>query len=282
MRYLITGGSGQLGTDIKKELVKNGESDILIPSHTELDITDIDSTYNYIKESNPDVIFHCAAYTNVDKANTDRINAWNTNVNGTCNIVLGASSTNAKIINISSDYVFDGKKPSPYETNDERNPLNFYGRTKKVAEDTLVGHKKSFNVRTSWVFGENGKNFIKTMLRLSENHDSVDVIYDQIGSPTYTKDLAASLIELSKTDYYGTYHMTNEGFLSWYDLCKMVYKEAGVKTYVNPIKAREFKGSDVLRPENSMLSKASLDEAGIKRLPSVEEAVKQYVKVLKK
>ena len=282
MRYLITGGSGQLGTDIKRELVKNGESDILTPSHNELDITDIDQTYKFIKEVSPDVIFHCAAYTNVDKASIERINAWKTNVTGTCNIVLASSSTNSKLINISTDYVFDGKKGTPYEINDERNPINFYGRTKKVAEDTLIGNKKTFNVRTSWVFGENGKNFVKTMLKLAENQDKVDVIYDQVGSPTYTKDLADALIELSKTDAYGTYHMTNEGFLSWYDFCKLIYKEAGVNTYVNPIKACMYEGSNVLRPENSRLSKKCLDDIGLDRLPSVEEAVKNYVKILKK
>ncbi len=283
MRYLITGGSGQLGFDIYRELILRGETDVFKPTSKEMDITNWNSVRSYITMVKPDVIFHCAAYTNVDEAEYDGKNkCYMTNVVGTGHICSAAGLTNSKVIGISSDYVFDGKKECPYEVYDVRHPINYYGSTKRQMEDILSRYPKHYVVRTSWVFGENGKNFVKTMLNVAKNHDEVTVINDQIGSPTYTRDLSRALVDLAETDYYGYYHMTNEDFMSWYDFTKIIYKEAGVDTIVNPIHAKDYKGSSVKRPENSMLSKESLDQAGIKRLPTVEEATHEFIKILKK
>jgi dTDP-4-dehydrorhamnose reductase len=284
MRYLITGGSGQLGFDIYRELILRGEVEVFKPTSKEMNINNIKSVNSYFDIVKPDVVFHCAAYTNVNKAELDgKYDCYMTNVVGTNHIISACKKYGAKLVTISSDYVFDGKKNSPYEVNDDRNPLNVYGRTKMQMEDVVMErYDKYFLVRTSWVFGENGNNFVKTMLNAAKKHDKVNVISDQIGSPSYTPDLAKGLIDLSNTDYYGTYHMTNEDYLSWYEFTKLIYKEAGIDTIVNPIKAKDYAGSSVLRPENSMLSKVSLDQAGIKRLPTVEEATHNFIKVLKK
>ena len=283
MRYLITGGSGQLGYDIYRELIKRGETDVFKPTSKEMDVTNWSSVREYITTVKPDVIFHCAAYTNVDEAEYDgQDQCYMTNVVGTGHICNAAGLTNSKVIGISSDYVFDGMKESPYEVYDVRHPINFYGSTKRQMEDILSRYPKHYVVRTSWVFGENGKNFVKTMINAAKKHDEVFVINDQIGSPSYTPDLARGLVDLSDTDYYGYYHMTNEDFMSWYDFTKIIYKDAGIDIKVNPIHAKDYKGSSVKRPENSMLSKESLDQAGIKRLPTVEEATHEFVKVLKK
>lgn len=283
MRYLITGGSGQLGYDLYRELILRGETDVFKPTSKEMNITNWNSVREYITLVKPDVIFHCAAYTKVDEAELDgKSDCYMTNVVGTSHICSAAGLVNAKVIGISSDYVFDGKKESPYEVYDVRKPINVYGKSKKDMEDVLSRYPKHYIVRTSWVFGENGKNFVKTMLRVGENHDEVNVIMDQIGSPTYTPDLSRALVDLSDTDYYGYYHMTNEGFMSWYEFTKLIYKEAGLDTKVNPILAKDYKGSHAKRPENSMLSKVSLDQAGIDRLPSVEEATHNFIKILKK
>ena len=282
MRYLITGGSGQLGSAIYKELLLRGENDVFTPSSKEMDITNFSSVKNYITIVKPDIIFHCAAYTNVDEAEFDHDSCYMANSLGTSHICNAAGLVDATVIGISSDYVFDGKKESPYEVYDERHPINFYGSTKREMEDILTRYPKYFVVRTSWVFGENGKNFVNTMLNLAKKHDEVDVVRDQIGSPSYTPDLARGIVDLSNTDYYGFYHMTNEGYLSWYEFANLIYREAGIDIKVNPINAKDYKGAKALRPLNSMLSKVSLDQAGITRLPSVEEATHNYIKTLKK
>ena len=196
MKYLITGGTGQLGHDIVKELISRGELNYLAPTTKEMNITNKDEVEKVILGYKPDIIFHCAAYTAVDKAEEDRENCYNVNVNGTKNIVEVAKRINAKVVYISTDYVFDGTKKTEYETEDITNPINYYGYTKLLGEKEVQQLNDYLIVRISWVFGENGKNFVKTMLNLAETKTELSIVSDQIGSPTYTKDLSKLLLDM--------------------------------------------------------------------------------------
>ena len=281
MRYMVTGSTGQLGYDIVRELVSRGVSleNIYTPSHRQLDLTETLDVLENVINFDPDVIFHCAAYTKVDQAETDKKACEITNVLGTQNITNVANLLKAKLVYISTDYVFDGTKEGVYETHDKTNPINYYGLTKLKGEEIVKDSDKSFIFRISWVFGENGKNFIKTMLRLAETKDEVKVVSDQVGSPTYTADLAKLLVDASMTDKYGIYHATNEGFMTWNEIARKTFEVAGKDVKVTPIKTCEYK-TDALRPLNSKLSKKSLDNAGFERLPEAEDAIERYVKVL--
>ena len=281
MRVMITGVTGQLGYDIYNELIKRGvkKEDIYAPTHKELDLTQALDVLENVINFYPDVIFHCAAYTAVDKAETDKKMCEVTNVIGTQNMANVANLLKAKLIYISTDYVFDGTKEGAYQVTDEPNPINYYGLTKLEGENIVKDVDKSFIFRISWVFGINGKNFIKTMLRLSKTNNSVKVVSDQIGSPTYTEDLAKLLVDASMTDKYGIYHATNEGFMSWADIAKKTFEVADVKTEVIPIETSEYPTA-ALRPVNSRLSKKSLDDAGFERLPDANDAIERYVKQL--
>ncbi|MBR1376759.1 MAG: dTDP-4-dehydrorhamnose reductase [Bacilli bacterium] len=283
MKIMITGVTGQLGYDIYRELISRGydKNDIYAPAHSDLDIVNKEDVLTKVKAFNPDIIFHCAAYTAVDKAEEEKDLCNAINAVGTENIVDAASITNAKVVYISTDYIFDGKKEGLYETYDESNPVNVYGLSKLNGENIVKGYDKHFIVRISWVFGENGKNFIKTMLKLSETHDELNVVSDQEGSPTYTADLAPLLVNMANTSLYGTYHATNRGFITWYELAKMTFKIAGKEVKVNPILTKDYK-TLAKRPLNSKLSKTSLVEAGFELLPEVEDAVKRYVKIINK
>ena len=287
MKYLITGYNGQLGYDIKNELLKRGvfKDDILAIDKDEMDITDREQVFNVIKDFSPDVIFHCAAWTAVDKAEDNKELVNLVNVIGTRNVVDASIEVGAKILYMSTDYVFDGTKDGIYLVDDKVNPKSVYGMTKYLGEEEVRRNPEHFITRISWVFGINGNNFIKTMLKLSENHDSLNVVADQIGSPTYTVDLAKLLVDMSSTEKYGTYHATNEGYCSWADFAEYIFKINNKDTKVNKVTTEEYLNltntKQAYRPKNSKLDKSKLDENGFDRLPSWKDATERFCKVLK-
>ena len=287
MKYLITGYNGQLGYDIKNELLKRGvfKDDILAIDKDEMDITDREQVFNVIKDFSPDVIFHCAAWTAVDKAEDNKELVNLVNVIGTRNVVDASIEVGAKILYMSTDYVFDGTKDGIYLVDDRVNPKSVYGMTKYLGEEEVRRNPEHFITRISWVFGINGNNFIKTMLKLSENHESLNVVADQIGSPTYTVDLARLLVDMSSTEKYGTYHATNEGYCSWADFAEYIFKINNKDTKVNKVTTEEYLNltntKQAYRPKNSKLDKSKLDENGFDRLPSWKDATERFCKVLK-
>lgn len=280
MKYLITGGTGQLGYDIIKELINRNEKDYLAPSSKKMDITNQKQVEKIILNYKPDIIFHCAAYTAVDKAEEDKKNCYNINVNGTKNIVSVAEKINAKVVYISTDYVFDGTKEGIYEIDDKTNPINYYGYTKLMGEEEVKKLKDYLIVRISWVFGINGKNFIKTMLNLADTKDEISVVSDQIGSPTYTKDLSKLLLDMIKENKQGLYFATNEEYCSWYEFAKYIFEINNKNIKVNKILTKDYK-TLANRPLNSMLSKNKLDEENLQRLPSWKDATSRFCKILK-
>ena len=292
MKFLITGYRGQLGYDIKRELLSRGFEDILALDVEDMDITNREEVFNIIKSYNPDVIFHCAAWTAVDKAEEMAWECENVNVIGTKNITDASIETSSKLIYMSTDYVFDGTKEGIYTEEDLVNPKSVYGMTKYLGEKEVRRNPNHFITRISWVFGINGNNFIKTMLNLSDRFDTLNVVDDQIGSPTYTVDLSKLLVDMSLTDKYGTYNATNEGYVSWAEFAKYIFKVNNKDVKVNHVTTEEYleimKVNQAYRPRNSRLSKDKLVKNGFDRLPYWESAVKRYsdelnkVKVLKK
>lgn len=277
MKIIVTGSKGQLGTDVVAELVRNGiepiEADL-----PELDITDSDAVEALVSQSNADAVIHCAAFTNVDIAETEREICHRINAEGTLNIARSCSEHNIKMLYISTDYVFSGEGEVPFETNGETLPCNYYGESKLAGEKAVAENcAKYFIVRISWVFGENGKNFVKTMLRLSGERDEITVVNDQIGSPTYTKDLSKLICEMIVTEKYGVYHATNEGFCSWAEFASEIMAMSGAKTKIIPVTSAEYK-SVAKRPSNSRLSKSCLDIAGFDRLPHWKDALERFLK----
>jgi len=276
MKIIVTGSKGQLGSDVIAQLNKKGvqaiEADL-----PELDITDTAAVDAFIAESKADGVIHCAAYTNVDTAESENELCRKINYQGTLNLAESCKKYGLKLLYISTDYVFSGEGTEPFETGSPKVPCNFYGKSKlegeKAVEETC---EKYFIVRISWVFGENGKNFVKTMLRLANDRDEISVVCDQIGSPTYTKDLAKLLCDMIATDKYGVYHATNEGFCSWAEFASAIMKYAGKTTKIIPIKSSEYK-SVAVRPANSRLSKKALDLNGFERLPRWEDALKRFL-----
>lgn len=294
-RYLVTGCKGQLGFDIVRELNKRGIYDILALDVDDMDITNKRIVDKIIGEYKPEYVFHCAAYTAVDKAEENEEIAYKINVDGTKNIANTCRNIGAKLIYISTDYVFDGKQKEneSYKPDDEVNPLSVYGKTKYLGELAALENPKTFVVRTAWVFGLNGNNFVKTMLKLSENHDSLNVVSDQIGSPTYTVDLAKLLVDMSETDKYGIYHGTNSGYTSWAEFADYILKDTDTK--VNYVTTEEYykpqyekaaaEGRTLniaTRPLISKLDKSKLVESGFYELPDWHEAVDDYKKELQK
>ncbi len=274
---LITGILGQLGYDLAKELTKRGV-EYVAPSLEELELTTEHGAKDFILAKKPDTIIHCAAYTAVDKAESEQELALTINGLGTRWVAEACHEIDAKMIYISTDYVFGGDGHIPYEVNDEKKPVNVYGRSKLLGEDAVCAmvDDKHFIVRTSWVFGINGNNFIKTMLRLAETKDKISVVNDQIGSPTYTVDLARLLADMAASEKYGTYHATNEGFCSWAEFAREIFAQAGKDVEVEGIPTMEYP-TPARRPFNSRLSKKSLDEAGFERLPTWQDALKRYL-----
>lgn len=288
MRYLITGASGQLGYDVKRDLLSRGvaEANIATPRAAEMDIADSEAVEKYVENFRPGVIVHCAAYTNVDGAESDAETCRKVNVDGTKNLVKAAGKIDAKIIYISTDYVFDGKNPEPYAVDAEPNPQSVYGQTKYEGELAVRKYPKHFIVRTAWVFGVNGRNFVKTMLKVADGRADVSVVNDQFGSPTYTVDLARFLVDLSGSDKYGTYHATNEGFCSWAEFTEVIYRAAGISTKVKPVSTEEYAAlaghPQAKRPHYSKLSKDVIEKNGFTRLPSWQDATGRYIAELKK
>ena len=276
MKVLVTGITGQLGFDVMNELNRRN-IEAVGAARKDFDLTDEAAIERFIKAHKPDAVIHCAAYTAVDKAEDEPELAMQVNGKATEVIATACKDIGAKMIYISTDYVFPGTGDVPYEVDDPKAPSNAYGRSKLAGEEAVLKLlDKYFIVRISWVFGVNGKNFVKTMLRLSETKDRLTVVNDQIGSPTYTADLAPLLVDMVQTDKYGIYHATNEGFCSWAEFAAEIFRQAGAKTEVVPIASSEYP-TKAVRPLNSRLSKQTLDKAGFKRLPSWQDAVTRYL-----
>ncbi len=290
MKVLVTGTSGQLGFDVMEELKRRGhegvgadrsETDADFP-HVTLDITDREKVMKVVKEVKPDVIVHCAAWTNVDAAeapeNLEKVRA--VNVDGTRNLAEAAKAVDAKMIYISTDYVFDGTGTEPWQPDDKNYaPINVYGQSKLDGElEVAQILKKYFIVRIAWVFGKNGKNFVRTMIEVGKNHPVVKVVDDQIGTPTYTVDLAKLLVDMIETDKYGYYHATNEGgFISWADFTEEIYRQAGMDVKVERVTTEEYGKSVAARPFNSRLDKSKLIENGFTPLPDWRDALKRFL-----
>jgi dTDP-4-dehydrorhamnose reductase len=280
MKILVTGFNGQLGYDVVLEGLKRG----FIMNGTvreDLDITVEEDVYKYVKKINPDAIIHCAAYTAVDKAEDDQETCWNVNVDGTKYMANAAKEVNAKFMYISTDYVFNGEGETPFKETDKPSPIGYYGLTKYEGEEVVKQQMdKWFIVRISWVFGINGNNFVKTMLRIAETRNELSVVGDQIGSPTYTSDLAKLLIDMIQSDKYGSYHASNEGFCSWADFAKEIFRQADKNIRVNSISTEEYP-TRAVRPKNSRLSKQKLVDQGFDLLPTWQDSVKRYLNELK-
>ena len=279
MRILVTGVKGQLGHDVMKELEKRGHTGIGVDVE-EMDITDAQKVDEVIRASDVEAVIHCAAYTAVDAAEDQVDLCRKINAEGTENIAKVCKELDLKMIYISTDYVFDGEGERPWEPDDERSPLNVYGQTKYEGELAVEKYlEKYYIVRIAWVFGVNGKNFIKTMLNLAQTRDELSVVNDQIGSPTYTADLAVLLVDMVETDKYGRYHATNEGLCSWYEFAKEIFRQAGKEVTVHPVTSEEFPAK-AKRPHNSRMSKDKLEENGFRRLPSWQDALERYLKII--
>lgn len=300
MKVLVTGVAGQLGHDVMNELEKRGYdgigtdiaesyagardgSAVTSMPYVQLDITDDESVKKTISEIKPDVVVHCAAWTAVDAAEDEenKEKVFAINVNGTKSIAESCKSIGAKMVYISTDYVFDGQGTKPWDADcKDFAPLNVYGKTKLEGElavsQTLDNY---FIVRIAWVFGVNGNNFIKTMLRVGKKFDTLKVVNDQIGTPTYTLDLARLLVDMIETEKYGYYHATNEGgYISWYDFACEIFKQAGYTTKVIPVTTEEYGISKAKRPFNSRLDKSKLAENGFEPLPAWQDALSRYLK----
>jgi dTDP-4-dehydrorhamnose reductase len=282
MKVLVTGVAGQLGHDVVNELNKRGHEAIGVDVFN-MDITDASAVDSVITAAHPDALIHCAAWTAVDMAEDDdkveKVRA--VNAGGTQNIANVCKKLDCKMVYISTDYVFDGQGTEPWQPDcKDYKPLNVYGQTKlegELAVSSILD--KYFIIRIAWVFGKNGKNFIKTMLDIGKAHDNVRVVNDQIGAPTYTYDLARLLVDMIETDKYGYYHATNEGgYVSWYDLTCEIYKQAGMKVNVIPVTTEEYGLSKAKRPFNSRLDKSKLFDAGFEPLPDWKDAVSRYLK----
>lgn len=300
MKVFVTGVGGQLGHDVVNELISRGHdaigsdiaeqysgindgSSVTKASYVQLNITDKNAVLDTIETIHPDAIIHCAAWTAVDAAedeeNQEKVRAIN--ALGTQYIAEAVKSVNAKMLYLSTDYVFDGNGTRPWEPDDKcYAPLNVYGASKLAGELAVSNTlEKFFIVRIAWVFGLNGKNFIKTMINVGKTHDIVRVVNDQIGTPTYTLDLARLLVDMIETEKYGYYHATNEGgYISWYDFCCEFYKQYGLSTAVIPVTTAEYGLSKAARPFNSRLDKSKLVECGFQPLPSWQDAVSRYLK----
>lgn len=300
MKFFATGVNGQLGHDVMNELAKRGYEGVgsdIQPAYSgvadgsavtsmpyvQLDITDKQAVEKIITEVNPDAVIHCAAWTAVDMAEDDdkveEVRA--VNAGGTQNIADACKEIGCKMLYLSTDYVFDGQGTEPWQPDcKDYKPLNVYAQTKLEGELAVSSTlEKYFIVRIAWVFGLNGKNFIKTMINVGKTHDEVRVVNDQIGTPTYTYDLARLLVDMCETEKYGYYHATNEGgYISWYDFCVEFYRQYGLKTKVTPVTTEEYGLSKAARPFNSRLDKKKLVENGFTPLPTWQDAVSRYLK----
>ena len=284
MRILVTGVKGQLGYDCVRELKERGYKDVIGIDIDDLDITDEQAVKSFVKDLNPDVIMHNAAYTAVDKAEQEKDKCYRVNVLGTKYIAEAAEMVGAKLVYISTDYVFPGTGDKYYEVNDITDPKSVYGKSKLEGELAAKTCSKLFIVRISWVFGINGNNFVKTMIKLAENHKELNIVCDQIGSPTYTYDLSKLLCDMIETDKYGTYHATNENVCSWAEFAEEIFILMKASIIVHHITTEDYfklKPAQAMRPLNSRMSKKSLDDAGFKRLPTWQDALNRFMKEMK-
>jgi dTDP-4-dehydrorhamnose reductase len=276
MKVLVTGYKGQLGYDVVKELEARNISCAGVDIE-DFDLSDAAAVLRYITAFGPTSVIHCAAYTAVDQAEDNKELSFAVNVSGTENVARACKAVHAKMVYISTDYVFDGVGDKPFEVNAVKAPKGQYGITKSLGEDIVTETiPEHFIVRTAWVFGINGNNFVKTMLRLGKEKEEITVVCDQIGSPTYTPDLAVLLCEMIATERYGVYHATNEGFCSWYIFASTIMKETGLPARIKPVTSEQYP-TKAVRPKNSRLSKISLDQAGFARLPKWQDALKRYL-----
>ena len=277
MKILVTGYKGQLGFDVVNEAKARGIEAVGVDID-EMDITDANQVDKVIKEGKYDAVVHCAAWTAVDKAEEMVEACHKVNVDGTQNIANVCEELDIPMMYFSTDYVFDGEGTTPWNEYDERHPLNVYGQTKYEGELAVEKLKKHFIVRIAWVFGVNGHNFIKTMLRLGKERGAVSVVNDQIGNPTYTFDLAKLVVTMIQSDKYGTYHATNSGdFISWYDFACEIFKQAGMDVEVTPVDSNTFPAA-AKRPHNSRMNQSELEKNGFNRLPSWQDALGRYLK----
>lgn len=280
MKILVTGANGQLGYDVCKQLnargIENKGVDI-----QDFDLTKAQQTNDFITVYRPEAIIHCAAYTAVDRAENDIETCFAVNAQGSANIADACKSIGAKLMYISTDYVFDGNGDQPFEADHPKSPQSVYGMSKSRGEDEVIKCLNDyFIVRISWVFGQNGNNFVKSMLRLGATQESINVVNDQVGTPTYTADLAPLLCNMIAGNQYGIYHATNEGFCSWYEFAEAIMQEAKLPCKIHPITTKDYPTA-AIRPLNSRLSKKSLDDAGFARLPHWRDALQRYTKCLK-
>ena len=280
MKLLVTGYKGQLGFDVVNE-AKSRKIDATGVDIDEMDITNAKQVNDVIKAGNYDAVVHCAAWTAVDKAEEPELfdKVMEVNATGTENIVNVCKELNIPIMYFSTDYVFDGQGTTPWNEYDKRKPLNVYGQSKYKGELAVESYPKHFIIRIAWVFGKNGNNFIKTMLRLGKERGAVSVVNDQIGNPTYTFDLAKLVVDMIQTDKYGTYHATNSGdFISWYDFACEIFKQAGMNNVkVTPVDSAAFPAK-ATRPKNSRMNQTELDRNGFNRLPAWQDALTRYLK----
>ncbi|MBB6454514.1 dTDP-4-dehydrorhamnose reductase [Salirhabdus euzebyi] len=281
MIAFVTGVNGQLGYDVVKQLKHKGKHEVFGFNRSELDVTDEDAVFQLVNKIKPNVILHCAAYTNVDGAEEDEGTAYNVNALGTKYLAQAAKEVGAKMVYVSTDYVFNGSANEPYEVDDPTEPLGAYGRTKLAGEQFLKELvNECYIVRTAWVYGINGNNFVKTMMKLGTERDEIGVVYDQVGSPTYTVDLANFMLELMETEKYGTYHFTNDGICSWYDFAVEIFKQSGIDVKVNALTTEQFP-RPAARPKYSVLSKKELENQGFLKPRSWNEALAAYLDELK-
>lgn len=280
MKILVTGYTGQLGYDVVQEGLKQG-LDMHGVGKEQLDITNESDVHNYVKDLNPEAVIHCAAYTAVDNAEDNKELCWDVNVNGTKYLAAAAKEIEAKFIYISTDYVLEGTGRTPFDETSETKPVGYYGLTKYEGEKAVQELLDNwFIVRISWVFGINGNNFIKTMLRLSETHSELNVVDDQFGSPTYTFDLAKLLIDMIQTAKFGIYHASNEGYCTWAELANKIFERTNKDVKVNAITTEEYP-TRAERPKNSRMSKRKLIENGFKPLPKWQDALEHFLTELK-
>jgi dTDP-4-dehydrorhamnose reductase len=278
MKVLIIGSEGMLGHDLVDILSK--ENEISTTTIDTLDITDIEKTIKTVKNINPDVVVHAAAFTDVDGSESNEDLAYKVNVIGTRNVAVACRKTDAALVYICTDYVFDGTKGISYRESDQTNPLSVYGKTKYLGEVCVKEIlSKFYVVRTSWLYGYHGPNFITTMLNLAEKMDSISVVADQIGSPTYTVDLSQAIAELIKKPIYGTYHITNSDHCSWYEYAQEIFKIAGMNIEVNPVTTEEF-GSAAPRPKYSVLENYNWKMEGFPKIRSYKDALRDYMRLL--
>ncbi|MDF9824996.1 dTDP-4-dehydrorhamnose reductase [Breznakia sp. PF5-3] len=279
MKLLVTGYKGQLGYDIVNEAQKRGINAVGVDIE-EMDITNSKQVQQVITQGNYDAVIHCAAYTAVDQAEDNSELCYKINVEGTKNVLDVCEKLNIPIMYFSTDYVFNGQGEAYWKEYDKREPLNIYGDSKYRSELDVEKYKKHFIIRISWVFGVNGNNFVKKMLQLGSTYPEIKVVDDQIGSPTYTYDLAILAVDMIQSEAYGTYHASNEGICSWYDFACEIFRQANIDVKVIPVNSDEFPVK-AKRPNNSRMNKGELDKHNFKRLPDWKDALKRYLEIIK-